>query len=47
MGATVLEALAPNVAEGAYGILVKNEAAPSHRATLTLMGMNRKPGTST
>jgi hypothetical protein len=47
MGATVLAALAPNVAEGADGTLVKDKAAPSHRATLTLMGMKKKSGAST
>jgi hypothetical protein len=47
MGATVLAALVPNVAEGADGTLVKDKAAPSHRATLTLMGMKKKSVTST
>ena len=47
MGATVSAALAPNdVAEGADGPLVKDRVVPSHRATLTLMGMNKKSGTS-
>jgi hypothetical protein len=46
MGATVLAALAPNVAEGADWTLVKDMAAPSHRATLTLIGVKKKSGTS-
>jgi hypothetical protein len=46
MGATGMAALVPNVVEGADGILVKDKAAPSYHATLTLMGMNKKSGTA-